>query len=48
MRSLLAVAVLCAATLVAAAPTASGATLVRKDVKDLGATERRDFVDAVL
>jgi tyrosinase len=48
MRSLLAVVVLCAAILVAAAPTASGATLVRKDVKDLSAGERQDFVNAVL
>jgi len=48
MRALLAAAVLCAATLAAGVPTASGATLVRKDVKDLSAGERQDFVDAVL
>jgi tyrosinase len=48
MRALLAAAVLCAALLVASAPGASGATLVRKDVKDLSAGERSDFVNAVL
>ena len=48
MRPLLCAAVLGAAIFVAAVPAASGATLVRKDVKDLTAAERSDFVDAVL
>jgi tyrosinase len=50
MRPLLCAAVLCAAitALVAAAPSASGATLVRKDAKDLTPAERRDYVNAVL
>lgn len=49
MRPLLTAAVVCAAmAALIASPSASGAVLVRKDVKDLTAAERSDFVNAVL